>query len=340
VLTRRAHAQFWLAHDLLTRLPAVHAAMDAGALDEPRARVLSEWTTELDPEQARALCDELLPQARGLTTGQLIEQIKKLAIAFDPEWARRRYEQAVADRKVVGYRNADGSANLSECTLLVDRVAAASGHIDTDADIINQLLPAAHLHESDDKGGYHNGDDTSGASRNDGDEDSSAAPTDQPTPTAPDGAGMELRVRLSTLLWYDQRPAELAGWGTIHAELARDRRHPRWCRVALRDHRRARAADPLWNHPSPTHCLAHPQGGLPRDRGAAGPRRHPVRPQRAVWIPEAVQLRRVGAARHSADDGTAAITPLRAQSPVPDPLRSARRAWPRRLLTGCAMGGG
>jgi len=77
VLTRRAaDAQFWLAHDLVTRLPAVHAAMDAGALDEPRARVLSEWTVELSPEQARALCGELLPRAPGLTTGQLIEQAR------------------------------------------------------------------------------------------------------------------------------------------------------------------------------------------------------------------------------------------------------------------------
>jgi hypothetical protein len=36
----------------------------------------------------------------------------------------------VADRKVVGYRNPDGSANLSGCNLPVHRVAAASGHID------------------------------------------------------------------------------------------------------------------------------------------------------------------------------------------------------------------
>jgi hypothetical protein len=51
VLTRRAaDAQFWLAHDLITRLPAVHNAMNAGLLDEPRARVLSEWTTDLTPE--------------------------------------------------------------------------------------------------------------------------------------------------------------------------------------------------------------------------------------------------------------------------------------------------
>ncbi|MGH3838332.1 MAG: DUF222 domain-containing protein, partial [Pseudonocardiaceae bacterium] len=131
VLTRRAaHAQFWLAYDLVTRLPQVHAAMDAGVLDEPRARVFSEWTTELSPEQAGAVCAALLARAPGLTTGQLVEQIKKLAIAIDPDWARRRYEQAVADRKVVGYRNADGSANLSGCNLPLDRVAAASGHID------------------------------------------------------------------------------------------------------------------------------------------------------------------------------------------------------------------
>ena len=87
--------------------------MGAGVLDEPRARVFSDWTAELSLEQARTVCAALLPQAPTLTTGQLIELIKKWAIAVDPDWARRRYEQAVADRKVVGYRNADGSANLS-----------------------------------------------------------------------------------------------------------------------------------------------------------------------------------------------------------------------------------
>ncbi|MDQ4031244.1 MAG: hypothetical protein M3332_02800 [Actinomycetota bacterium] len=43
-----------MTHDLLTRLPGVHATMDAGALDEPRARVFSEWTAELHSEQAPA----------------------------------------------------------------------------------------------------------------------------------------------------------------------------------------------------------------------------------------------------------------------------------------------
>lgn len=66
VLTRRAaDSQFWLAYDLLTQLPAVHAAMEAGVLDQPRARVFSDWTIELRPEAARAVCAELLPERRG-----------------------------------------------------------------------------------------------------------------------------------------------------------------------------------------------------------------------------------------------------------------------------------
>ncbi len=280
VLTRRAaHTQFWLAYDLVTRLPQVHAAMDAGMLDEPRARVFSEWTVELSPEQAGAVCDALLPRAPRLTTGQLIEQIKKLAIAVDPDWARRRYEQAIADRKVVGYRNADGSANLSGCNLPLDRVAAASGHIDAlakaakragdarpldhiradlflgmtdgtytglDDDAIIELLittPAPDVDqpdnddsESDDAGEAAEGggeepvaDDLAdvdpqgdGAGGDEEGECRSQASVAAPTRPDPTTTGLELRVRLSTLLGCDQYPAELAGWGHLHAELARD----------------------------------------------------------------------------------------------------------------------
>ncbi|MGH3904936.1 MAG: DUF222 domain-containing protein [Pseudonocardiaceae bacterium] len=281
VLTRRAaQAQYWLAHDLLTRLPQVHAALDAGVLDEPRARVFSEWLTELSAEQARAVCAALLPRAPGLTTGQLIEQIKKLAIAVDPDWARRRYEQALADRKVVGYRNADGSANLSGYNLPLDRVAAASGHIDAlakaakragdsrrldhiradlflgmtdgtytgldDAAIIELITTVPTDPPDNDDGDNDSGPDDRGPDDHDSGPDGggpggggrdgcgetgecrpppSAAPPGVPSARpvrATVGAGLELRVRLSTLLGHDQYPAELAGWGPLHAELARD----------------------------------------------------------------------------------------------------------------------
>jgi hypothetical protein len=261
VLTRRAaEAQFSLAYDLISRLPAVHAAMDAGRLDEPRARVLSEWTTELSPEQARGVCDALLPRAGTLATGQLIEKIKKMAIAIDPGWAQRRYEQAVAERKVVGYRNPDGSANLTGYHLPIDRVAAACGHIDAlakaarragdprpidhiradlflgmtdgtytgldDATILEWLRTSYPDDGPDDDGVADRENEPARSGSGDGgsgaaDEDGCDA-GDTAVPLALSGAGMELRARLSTLLGHDEFPGELAGWGPIHAGLTRN----------------------------------------------------------------------------------------------------------------------
>lgn len=126
-----ANSQLSLAWDLTDRIPAVFAALERGSIDVPKTKVFSEWSSGLTEEQARRVCDALLPEAPGLTTGQLADRIKKMAIAIDPDWARRRYEEAVRDRKVVGYRNEDGSANLCGYQLPADRAAAASAHIDT-----------------------------------------------------------------------------------------------------------------------------------------------------------------------------------------------------------------
>jgi hypothetical protein len=109
VLTRRgADAVCGLAFDLVVRLPAVHAAMLAGVLDEPRARVFCDWTADLSAGHAGAVCEALLPAAPAWTTGQLAEHIKRSAIALDPGWARRRYETAVRGRRLVGTRNRTG----------------------------------------------------------------------------------------------------------------------------------------------------------------------------------------------------------------------------------------
>ncbi|HEX6469777.1 MAG TPA: DUF222 domain-containing protein, partial [Streptosporangiaceae bacterium] len=126
-----ATSQLDLAWDLLDRLDMVYAALDAGAIDLPKAKVFCEWTTDLTDDQAHRICDHLLPEAPELTTGQLCERIKKMAIAVDPDWARRRYHQAIRDRKIVGYQNDDGTANLCGYQLPTDRAAAACAHIDT-----------------------------------------------------------------------------------------------------------------------------------------------------------------------------------------------------------------
>ena len=125
-----ADAQLSLAWDLRCRLPQVFAALERGAIDVPKAKVFSDWTCGLTDVQAHRICDALLPTAPELTTGQLTAQIKRLAIAVDPDWARRRYTEAVRDRKVVGYRNEDGSANLCGYQLPADRAAAACANLD------------------------------------------------------------------------------------------------------------------------------------------------------------------------------------------------------------------
>src|SRR5918992_2359348 len=127
--------QVW---DLRCRLPQVFAALERGAIDVPKAKVFSEWTCGLTDAQAQRICDALVPQAPELTTGQLTVQIKRLAIAIDPDWARCRYAEAVRDRKVVGYRNDDGTANLCGYQLPADRAAAACAHLDALAKKIKQ----------------------------------------------------------------------------------------------------------------------------------------------------------------------------------------------------------
>src|SRR5690606_18599246 len=109
VLTRGwADALCGLAWDVETRLPEVGAALAAGVLDEPRARVFSEWTMGLALSHARAIVAVLLPRAGRLTTAQLRREIAKHAIALDPTWAKKRYKAAVRSRRVIGYRTEAG----------------------------------------------------------------------------------------------------------------------------------------------------------------------------------------------------------------------------------------
>jgi hypothetical protein len=131
VLTRRAAGDLCgLAEDLTQRLPRVQAALATGVLDQPRARVFSLWTENLADAHARAVVARLLPLAHRLTTGQLIREISRLAIALDPNWARRQHKKALTGRRVVGSNNPDGTANLCGSDLPLDQVAAACDRLD------------------------------------------------------------------------------------------------------------------------------------------------------------------------------------------------------------------
>ncbi|HEX6231494.1 MAG TPA: DUF222 domain-containing protein [Jiangellaceae bacterium] len=127
----RAERAFGFAVDVFVRLPVLGEAMLAGELDEPRARAFVDWTGALSDAQAEQVCAQLLAQAPQLVVGELIDRIKRACLAIDPDYAEKRYRDAVRTRRVRGSRNPDGTANLGGYNQPLDRIAAASEHIDT-----------------------------------------------------------------------------------------------------------------------------------------------------------------------------------------------------------------
>jgi hypothetical protein len=235
-----ASTQLMLAWDLHSRLPQVFETLDAGLIDVPKVKVFSEWTSGLTDGQAQQICDRLLPDAPALTTGQLTERIKKMAIAVDPEWARRRYEQAVRDRKVVGYHNEDGTANVCGYNLPADRAAAACANIDALArkakragddrpidhirsDLYLGMLDGTYTGRSEDHIIAHMLSEVAPQSPGTTHHSGSNPPGDTCSDIAPSPrrAGVEIRVEITTLLGLDDHPGEIAGWGPVHANVAR-----------------------------------------------------------------------------------------------------------------------
>ncbi|MEU8280340.1 DUF222 domain-containing protein, partial [Microbispora bryophytorum] len=127
---RRADTAFDLAWNLHRRLPVLGEAMLAGELDEPRAAAFIRWTGGLTDAQAVWVCERLISRAPAWTVGQLIEHIQRLVLAIDPDWAEKRYREAVRRRRVVGTRTEEGTATVSGLDLPLDRAVAGCERID------------------------------------------------------------------------------------------------------------------------------------------------------------------------------------------------------------------
>ena len=110
--------------------------MLAGRIDWPKAKVLADGITGLDPQTARTVTGRLLPDAAERTTGQLRARLAKLVILADPDAARRRYRQGLKGRRVEHGREDDGTARLTGRWLPAARAAAANSRIQAIADWI------------------------------------------------------------------------------------------------------------------------------------------------------------------------------------------------------------
>ena len=129
-LTRSsADHELGFALDLNQRLPRVWEALAAGLIDVRRARVINNATFHLPIGTARNVADEIIGRAGDLTAGQLASRLRRLCIEVDPDQAKRRYEQAVTERRVVAEPTVAGTTNLFAIDLPPHRAAAASRRI-------------------------------------------------------------------------------------------------------------------------------------------------------------------------------------------------------------------
>jgi hypothetical protein len=210
-LTRRsADVELDLALDLQVRLPKVWDALDRGAIDVPKARVLVNGTGHLSVTLAQDVSGRVLENASGLTTGQLRARITKLSVAADPDDAKQRYEAAVEGRRVVLEANPDGPAHLTGYDLPADRAQAIASTINRLAQkpktkhetrTMDQLRADVFLDLLD---GHHGG-------RNQG----------RHNRRGHDRGVVDIHVDLTTLIGLSDQAGELAGFGPVIADLAR-----------------------------------------------------------------------------------------------------------------------
>ena len=118
-----------LAVELTGRLAATGAALAAGVIDVPRARLIAEATTLLSQDHARAVEARVLPAAAGQTTGMLRAALRRAVLAIDPAGAEARRKDAERRARVVLYPDQDQTATLAGQRMPVIHAAAAMARL-------------------------------------------------------------------------------------------------------------------------------------------------------------------------------------------------------------------
>jgi hypothetical protein len=188
------------ALELQHRLPQVWEALFGGTIDLRRAKTFSYATKHLPDPVARLVVDRVIDAASGLTTGELRARLAREVIEADPDGAQERYEGRAKDRRLVTEPTPDGTANLLGLDLPPHRVNAASrrvNHLATslktkdETRTMDQLRADVYLD-------LLLGKTSEGAN-----------------------AGVHIRVDLDTLSALAEHPGELAGYGPVIADIAR-----------------------------------------------------------------------------------------------------------------------
>ncbi len=114
----------------LARLPGVHVALASGAVDWPKAGVLTDELAVLDDDEvARDIAARLLLRAPGWTTGQLRAAARREVLAADPDAVSRRQDEGRKDAAVQCWDEASGNGALAGRELPPAEVIAADARL-------------------------------------------------------------------------------------------------------------------------------------------------------------------------------------------------------------------
>ncbi len=200
-LTRRSvDAELSFALEMRQRLPKVFDALAAGVIDVRRAKVFDRNLIDLPIGTAQTIADHVLTEAPSLTTGQIGARLERLRMQTAPEQAKQRYEQAVDERSVFVEPTPAGTANLYAYDLPPHRASALMRRI-------NHMA----------RGLKTNGEQRS----------MDQLRTDVLLDLCRGGNGsprhgtVDITVDLETLTQLNDHPGELAGYGPVIADIAR-----------------------------------------------------------------------------------------------------------------------
>lgn len=241
-LTRRAaDTELAFSLDLARRLPRVLQMLASGLIDYRRARTIERGLVHVTDAVAVGVVERIAEAAPAMTTGQIAARIRVLCIETDPDEAAERYQQAVRSRMITTEPTPEGTVNLTGENLPPHRVAAIARRINiiakslrgTDetrtmdqlrADIYLDLLQGNALGTSD-------------------------------------RSVIHITADLGTLTALAEHPGELAGYGPVIADIARQ--------VAAENHE----GEWRWTI-TDTETGDHMCDGTTRRRPTAAQRRH------------------------------------------------------------------
>ena len=210
---RTADGEMALAADLRWRLPEVWHALVEGRIDVHRVKVIVRGTAHLPVATARSVVNAVIESAHRYTTGQLRTRLRKLCIEADPDEAARRYETAVAERRVATEADESGTAHLFGLDLPPDRLEAGLRNIN---DIAKSLRRRGETRTMDQLRADVLLDLLAG--------------TAVETKSGP--GGVFIHGTLQSLVELSDDPGELAGYGPVVADIVRQvadrQRHGDW----------------------------------------------------------------------------------------------------------------